>query len=261
MKNPYVLVIVPFKDETKLLVEFINSLFRSYVTGFSYSLICWDDGSTDDELNFLYNNISNMIVIAKHQNVGYTQAVYNIMEYAKSQTEYDHVLIANSDIKFEQGTFFSMVKRSLSNPNIAAVGGKVLKYDTPQILHTGTRLVNGEIEDPYCGLHRDDPKTNFVERRMWVNGCGVLYKLDILRKENLNFDLQFKPAYFEEADLMSKLNISGYSVMYEPKAIIHHIMNASHNHERSKYESVFWNNWNKYLSRWKPNFNSKQLQF
>ena len=261
MKTPFILIVMPFKNEAPLIIEFIRSMFKSYVTGFSYTLVLWDDGSREDELNFLYSNIDKIIPIIKHDNLGYTLAVHNIMNYAKAQAEYDHLMIINSDIKFEQGTFFSLVKRSLSNPNAAAVGGKIIKYNGNEIIHTGTRVENGQIVDPYCGLNRNDPKTNFVERRMWVNGAAILYKLDILRKENLNFDLEFVPSYFEESDLMTRLNLMGYSVLYEPRAVVHHIQNATHNKERNKYEQVFWGNWDKYLKKWKPYFGEKQLQF
>jgi GT2 family glycosyltransferase len=261
MRNPFVLIVIPFKNEVPLLLQLVNSITKSYISGFSWSIMFWDDGSRNDQIDLLWNSVSKDMVIFKHDNVGYTQAVWNILNFSKGETQFDHLLLLNSDIKFETGTFFSMVKRSVSNPNIAAVGGKILKYDTNEILHTGTRIKNGEIDDPYCKLDRNDPQTNFTERRLWVNGSATLYKLDVLRKENLNFDLDFSPAYFEEADLMSRLNMLGYAVMYEPRAVIHHVMNATHNKERDKYEKVFWTNWQKYLEKWKPLFNSKQLQF
>jgi len=261
MKSPFILVAIPFKNETKLLVDLVYSILKSYISGFTYYMVCFDDGSSNEELDFLYNSIPKIVTIVKGDNLGYTQRAHDIIEYAKNQPNVDYLLLLNSDVKFETGTFFSLVKRVLSNPNIAAVGGKILEYDSNRILHTGTRLENEVIIDPYCGLDRNDSKTNFAERRLWVNGCATLYNLDILRKENLNFDLDFCPSYFEEADLMTKLNLLGYSVMYEPRAIIHHLMNASHNKEREKYEKVFWENWDKYLTRWKPKFNNKQLQF
>jgi GT2 family glycosyltransferase len=261
-KKSFILVMVPFKDEIPLVLDFINSLFKSSVHEFSFSFILWDDGSNNDEIEVLKRSIDGSILILKHGNVGYTQAAFNCVEFAKSQQDFTHLLLVNSDVKFEKDTMMNLVQLADSNSNIVAVGGKVVDYRLPNtILHTGTRLENGSIVDPYCKLHRDDPKANFVERRLWVNGCCVLYNLDILRKENLNFDLEFKPSYFEEADLMTKLNVMGYSVMYEPKAIIHHLVNATHNKERDRYEKVFWTNWNKYLEKWSPKFKSKELQF
>jgi len=261
MRKPFVLVVVPFKNQTNLVVNFLNSIMTSYVSGFSYTVILWDDGSDERELNWLWNTVPKDMLILKHNNVGYTQTAYDIVEFAKTQENHDFLLLVNSDIMLEKGTFHATVKRALSNPNCAVVGGKILEYNGDKIIHTGTRVENGKITDPYCELHRSDSKTNFVERRLWVNGCYTYYNLDILRKENLNFDLDFKPCYFEEADLMTRLNMLGYSILYEPRAIIHHKVNASHNSERKKYENVFWTNWNKYLSKWKPYFESNKLQF
>jgi len=260
-KKPFILVVVPFKDEESFVLNFVDSLFKSVVNEFSYSLLLWDDGSTDDTLDSLIKYIDNSIPIFKHNNVEYTQTAFDIVEYSKSLNQYDYLLLVNSDVKFEPETMISLVETLNCNSNVAAVGGKVVDYYDLEIKHTGTRLVNGEIVDPYVGLNMSDSKTNFVERRLWVTGCCVLYNLNILRKEHLNFDLEFKPSYFEEADLMTKLNVMGYSVMYEPKAVVRHLVNATHNKERDKYENVFWTNWNKYLEKWKPKFESKELQF
>jgi GT2 family glycosyltransferase len=261
MKKPYVVVIVPFKGEIDYLTKLVYSLLDSYVSGFSYTITLWDDGSTDDELVKLYDSIPRMVHIIRHKNVGYTQAVWNIINLGKHESHFDYLLICNSDTKMRKGSFHAMVKRMISNNNIFAVGGKILKYDTNTILHTGTRIKNNEIEDPYCGLDVNDPIANKVERRLWVNGCSVLYNLDAMRNSDLNVDFNFTPAYFEEADLMTRANNIGYSCIYEPKAEIDHVMNATMGKEREKYGSIFWGNWEKYLAKWKPQFGSDALAF
>lgn len=268
MRNPYILVSVPFKGQIPLLVECVHSFLNTYVSGFSYSIILWDDGSTDEELNALWNSVPKDLLILKHENVGYTRAASGIFDLAKTDKRFDFLLLCNSDVKFWTGSFHAMVKRIMQNPNFSAVGGKILKKGTGLIQHTGTRLGDDlsseykkKVIDPYCGLQKDDPRTMFVERRLWANGCAVLYNLDLLRTLNLNFNPEFNPCYFEESDLMTQLNFLGYPVIYEPRAIIEHVVNATMSQEREKYEKVFWTNWDKYLKKWGPFFNSKQLQF
>ena len=268
MEKPFVLVAIPFKGEIPLLVEAVSSIMNSYVSGFSYAIVLWDDGSTDEELNQLWNTVPKNMPILKHANVGYTKAMSGIFDMAKNDPQFHYLLVCNSDVKFHTGSFHAMTKRLMQNPNFAAVGCKVLKWGTDVIQHTGTRLGDDgtpehkiKVVDPYCGLHKDDPRTMHVERRLWANGCCVMYNLDILRKLGINFDMEFTPAYFEEADLMTKLNFLGHPVLYEPRAVIEHVVNASMNKEREKNEKVFWANWNKYLQKWGPYFNSKQLQF
>jgi GT2 family glycosyltransferase len=266
MKTPYVSVVIPFKGECNLVLDCIYSILNSYISGFSYQIICYDDGSTTQELDYLYtsirNNFNKDILIVKNNNVEYTQAVYNVTYAMKRDySNCDYMLLLNSDVKLHRAAFYRMVTRMNSNPNIAAVGAKIVKMGTNEIQHTGTRLENGSIVDPYCGLDMNDPITNQVERRLWVNGCGVLYNLRILRKEDLNFSLSFKPAYFEEADLMTELNVRGYSVLYEPGAIIEHKLNATMNKDRERYEKAFWGNWELYKSKWSEHFGSKALSF
>jgi GT2 family glycosyltransferase len=265
MKYPYIGVFIPFKGECNFVLDCVYSIVNSYITGFSYFIVCYDDGSTEQELNYLWRslkqNFPQDIVIVKNNNVEYTQAVHNITEYCKRDTNLDYLLLLNSDTKLHRGTFYSLVRRMTNNPYIAAVGGKIIKMGTNEIQHTGTRLENKQIVDPYCGLDINNPETNQVERRLWVNGCATLYNLRILRKENLNFSLEFKPAYFEEADLMTELNMRGYSVLYEPRAVIEHKLNATMNKDRGRYEIAFWKNWDVYKSKWEPYYGSKQLAF
>lgn len=262
MRKPYIIVVIPFKGQIELLREAVFSFLRSYTSGLTYSIICWDDGSTDDELNILYNSIPHQVIISKHNNVGYTQTVHNIVNYVKGDNRIDFLLLCNSDIKMRPGSFYALVNRILKNENYGAVGGKILKYGTDEIQHTGTIVKNNKIEDPYCGLNCNDPKTNFVERRMWANGSCVLYNLNVLRKLNLNFDIEnFSPAYFEEADLMANMNLLGYPILYEPKAEIEHMVNATMGKERNKYEQIFWKNWETYKKKWEPLYDKPQFKF
>ena len=255
MKKPYTIVAIPFKGQIGLLRDAVFSILDNYVSGMNYAIFCWDDGSTNQELDELYNIIPKQILIVRHDNVGYTKAVYNIVDYCKNDSRIDYLLLCNSDIRMRKGSFYSLVSRMLTNPNIGAVGGKIIKYGTNIIQHTGTIVdpsCENSIENPHCGLLCDDPKSNFVERRLWVNGCCTLYNMSVLRGLNLNFDVEnFSPAYFEESDLQSKMNLMGNPVIYEPRAEIEHHMNSTMGQERDKYGKIFWTNWQKYLDIWK----------
>jgi len=264
MRKPSVLVAIPFKGEIDYLVAAVDSIMREqYVSGINYSFVLWDDGSSDDELNHLYNSVDKRVLIFRNENVGYTRAVYNIFDYFMKNTPTDYILLANSDIKFRKGSFYAMVSRMNMNANYAVVGGKILDYNGDMIIHTGT-IVNSDgtgVLDPYCSLHKDDPLANNMERRLWTNGCASLYNLNVLRKENLNFDLNYTPAYFEESKLCTSLNLLGYSVIYEPKCEIGHKRNVTMNQKRSENEKYFWANWQRYQDECFPLFKSPRLQF
>ena len=131
MRKPYVLVAIPFKSQVKLLKEAVFSFLESYVSGMTFSIILWDDGSKVEELDELYNSIPRQVTIVRHENVGYTKAVHNIVNFCKSESRIDYLLLCNSDIKMRKGSFYSIVNRMLTNNNIGAVGG-VLKYGTDE---------------------------------------------------------------------------------------------------------------------------------
>jgi len=259
-----VLVAIPFKNKSDLTISCLESLIRSYVSGLTYEILLISDGSKNEEINNVLKNnpYGNTIQLKKQQNVGYTKTIYDVVEYAKKRG-FDYLLLSNNDIKFLHGTLYSLVKKISSNPNIANVGCKILHWTDDVIIHTGTRInkkCENWIENPYCGLSPDDPIVNFSERRLWNNGCCSIYNLDILRKENMNFDLSFS-IYFEESDLMTRFNLKGYSVLYEPRSIVRHKVNATVGDDIEKYGPIFNKNWELYLSKWKKYFNSKMLYF
>jgi len=270
MKKPYIIVVVPFKGKCDLVVSCIQSLVYSYISGFAYQFYLIDDSGTDKNKKILESKLGNLINCVYYhnnkRNIGLTRSLYNLIEEVKAddKKQHTHMLIVNNDVVFLTGTFNALVKRALSNPNIANVGCKILDWNQDFIIHTGTRInrkCENWIDNPFVGLHRNDPISNNVERRLWNNGCCSLYNLDILKKENMNFDLDFSPAYFEEADLMTRLNLKGYSVLFEPNAIVRHKMNATVNDEIQKYGVIFERNWKLYLNKWKKHFDSKMLYF
>jgi GT2 family glycosyltransferase len=259
MRRPYVMMVIPFKGKTELNMQFLSQIRHLYVTGFTYGILFWDDGTPLDELNAFYNAIPRDIGIAKHDHQGYTKACYDIFETFKLDTRIDYLLLCNNDIKFRPGSFFALVNRMMHNANYSVVGGKILEWEGDKIIHTGTVIKDGKVFDPYVGLDCNTPEANTVQRRLWVNGCCSLYNMDILRKEDLNFSLDFCPAYFEESNLQTELNNRGYPVIYEPRAEIHHAVNQTMNSERDKYEKVFWTNWQKYLDKWESQFTTNPM--
>jgi len=263
--KPFVLIAIPFKNKSDLVTQCIDSLLnKSYVSGMAYTIILINDGSEYKEVEKVRLKYGNIAYIINYDSVGYTKIVYDMVDLAKKEKQFNYLLISNNDIKFFPSTLYSLVSRMNSNPNIANVGCKILHWTKDVIIHTGTRInkkCENWVENPYCGLSPDDPIANVTERRLWTNGACSLYNLDILRKENMNFDLSFSPAYFEESDLHTRLNIKDYSVTYEPRAIVRHKVNATVSDYLEMYNPVFSKNWELYLSKWKKYFDSKMLYF
>lgn len=261
LKKPSVLVAIPFKNKSELVLSCLESITKSYISGFSCEFFLVSDGSEENELNNVIDNnpFKDYTSIIKQKNLGYTRTVYNLINYAKERN-FSYLLLLNSDIKVFPGTISSLVNRALTNSNIVNVGCKILHWTDDIIIHTGTRIENGKISDPYCGLKINDPIANNLERRLWNNGCCSLYNIQILKRENMNFDLSFIPAYFEESDLMTRLNLKGYSVIYEPRAMVRHLVNGTTRDEPNT-GIIFENNWKLYLEKWEKYFNSKMLYF
>jgi len=260
---PRVLVVIPFIGKPEFVKSCLDSVLNSKIHDFDLTITLLDDGSSSEDLDKLRNlGVPDAFIVRNSKNIGYTRSVYNIVEYSKLNN-FNYLLLCNSDVSILQHSIQTLVERMISNSNISVVGCKVLDWNSDHIIHTGTRInrnCENWIENPYCGLRVDDKHTKFVERRLWVNGCCALYNIDILKKENLNFSLEFSPAYFEESDLCTELNLRKYSVIYDPSAVVRHFVNATVR-DYPEYNKIFSDNWNKYLSKWQKYFNSPILNF
>lgn len=252
-----VLIAIPFMNGTDFLQRAIDGLKDS-----NYTILLVNDGSSLNESESARNickNSSKIHMVTNTVNIGYVHTINRIIGEA-IRRNIDFLILANSDTIFTD-TDVEALLDLIQRPNVVAVGGKIVDYDTgTKIIHTGTRLENGEIVDPYIGRDFQDPIVNDIERRLWVNGCAVAYDMGIFRHYGFKFDTAFSPAYFEESDLMTMFNLMGLTVLYQPKAEIRHFVKATMGKD-PKSPKIFWDNWNKYLARWAPFFSSKQLQF
>lgn len=262
MKVPHVVIGIPFKGKVDLLKSFLQSLASSYISGFSWEMILLDDGSSNEESHEVKDMTSKIAKFIRHEDsIGYTKSVWEIMNESKKNC--DFLLLTNNDIILFPTAITEMVKLMVKNPNTAVVGCKVAHWTDDYIIHTGTRVnkeCENHIENPYCGLHINDPKTNFVEKRLWVNGCCMMYNMKIMEKENLNYNLDFIPAYFEESDLHTELNMRGYSVLYCPSATVRHLVNGTVR-DYPQYGKIFSDNWKKYLDKWSEYLDTPMLSF
>jgi len=220
-----------------------------------YQIIFIDNGSNDKFkawLKTLEESHLKVHTIYNKENLMFAKAANQAMEYASKFADY--CVILNNDTIPRLGWLFSLMQAAELDPKIAVVGAKILRPGSDLVIHTGTILKKGKVEDPYgqCTPKELIPR-KIIEDRLWVNGSCMLIKTSVIKEFGYFDDANFS-LYFEEADYMIRLRQAGYKVVYCPMTEIEHYQKTTADTIPAAKDN-FYANWDKlskkYTDYWK----------
>jgi hypothetical protein len=238
-KMPRVSVLVINYNGKRYLKECFESLKDQTYVGYDAYMI--DNGSTDGSVEYVNEDFPWVRVIAFKENLGFARA-YN--EAIKS-IDTDLVALLNNDTRVDRRWLQELVNAIIDDELLAAVGGKILLYDNPELLNQAgakiTPLGGGFDIDLYqkdCGRH--EVKTEVGA----LCGAAMLVRKNLFMKIG-GFDEEFF-AYFEDTDLCWRAWLYGFRILYIPTSIVYHKLGGSWG--RSSPQKVFLGERNRLLS-------------
>ena len=211
---PELSVIIVLHNQFALTMMALASL-RANFAG-SLELILVDSGSYD-ETRHIERFVSGARLIRFAYNAGFVQAC----NAALAQVSAPAMLYLNNDLLVGIDACKRALARLFSAADIGAVGGKLIRTN-------GALQEAGSIiwrDGTTFGYLRDaDPSTpeaNFVREVDYCSGAFLMLRSDIVRALG-GFDDDYRPAYYEEADLCVRLRKRGFKVMYDPDVVVQH---------------------------------------
>jgi len=257
-KKHITIVIVVWNNLIKWTIPCFESILKSSneFYGTTYDILFVDNASTDGTHEWLQGLRQSMGVqfVRNSENIGYCRAANVGLKIAAQRS--DWVLMLNNDTLMHRGFLYQMLQAGENYENTAVVGAKIVRLGNPEwIIHTGTTVEKGDIKNPYCGMHISSVQNTIPEPRLWVNGCAMMIKSDVLKKEGF-FNEAFN-YYFEEADYCCMLNQKGYSVVWAPQAIVEHAEKATANLIPNMSDK-FFRAWDQFVEKW--NYYYKTLE-
>jgi len=236
-------ILIPVYNELWCTAECIGSIVacRSKVT---YEVIVADDASTDSAIQEL-SKIQNIRFFAHGDNQGYLANCNAAFRACRGE----YVLLLNNDAQLMPGALDELVKVLETNPDVAAVGPKIL-------------YPNGRLQEAGCSIDRDgvstmvglfaDPKQPEYCYERDVHYCSGAALL--LRRSEIGddlFDDTFKPAYCEDVDLCLRLLSKGLRVVYCPRAeVVHHLSVSTEKHRAMPRLQLIARNQQKLAHKW-----------
>jgi GT2 family glycosyltransferase len=216
MRKPLVSVIIVNWNGIKYLPDCLTTLKK--ITYSPIEVIFVDNNSTDTSLLYAKKNYPSMHIIKNQTNLGYAQGHAKALQKAKG----DAILLLSTDTILKSNVFDEMVNVLYSSKNIGVVQPKLLLFGENNKIDSIGMFFNKSGMLYHYGRAKNAslPQYNKQMEIFSAKGACMLFRKEVLKITGL-FDKDYF-AYFEETDLCHRIWLSGYKIVYAPKAEVIH---------------------------------------
>jgi GT2 family glycosyltransferase/glycosyltransferase involved in cell wall biosynthesis len=211
---PLVSVLLVTFNRAELTFACLRSLNDACEEPFEVILV---DNHSTDRTRTLLDRTRGARVIHNDDNLHFVKGA----NQAAAQARGEFLLFLNNDAQVLPAAIDSALRTIRSAEQIAAVGGKIVRLDgTLQeagsiVWNDGSCLGYGRGEKPL------DPEYMFRRDVDYCSGAFLLTRKAAFEAVG-GFDLDYAPAYYEDADYCLKLWERGLRVAYDPGAVVLH---------------------------------------
>jgi hypothetical protein len=235
---PKVAVVILNYNGRAYLERFLPSLLKT--TYPNLEIIIADNASTDDSIEFLEEQYSQLRLIELPENYGYAGG-YNAALQQVQGVEY-YVLL-NSDIEVMPDWIEPLIQIMEKDRSIAAAQPKILSYELKNTFEYAG-AAGGWLDTlgyPFCRgrifdhTEKDEGQYNNTQEIFWATGAALFIRAELFHRIG-GFDADFF-AHAEEIDLCWRLKRAGYKVVVRPQSVVYHVGGGtlSYNTPRKTY--------------------------
>lgn len=232
MKKVYV-VILNYNgwEDTIKCIESLSRIKDN--SRFDIETLVIDNASTNDSVKKLDSKLSEIVLLRNSQNLGFTGGVNEGIRYALKNGA-DFIMMLNNDTRVDEG-LVSYLLDGFEDPKVGAVVPKIYfekgfefhknKYKKEElgkvIWYAGGRMDWKNLNGENRGVDEVDvSQFDIEEKTELATGCCLMIKAQIFNSIGVLDDRYF--LYYEDADLSQRIKNAGYTILYQPKAIVWH---------------------------------------
>jgi GT2 family glycosyltransferase len=222
------IIIVNWNGRQHLKVCLESLLNQTYK---DFEVILVDNNSTDDSVNFVKSNFPQVKIIKVQKNYGFAEGNNIGIREALKNPEIKYIVALNNDTEVKSDWLQQLVDVAKRDEKIGAVSSKILFFNQRNIIDsTGDYLQPHSLKVVSRGYkQKDEGQFEKVEECFSARACAALYRRKMLEEICLNGDY-FDGHYFthiEDSDLSIRARLSGWKIVYAPKAIVYHKVAAT----------------------------------
>lgn len=215
-KNPKVSIIIVNFNGKKWLKNCFDSI--SHLKYKNYEIICVDNNSSDDSIEYITQNYPQILLIKNDINSGFTGG--NNLGFENSSGDY--IWMLNNDTTVEPNSLGLMVDYMEKNLYIGSLQSKLILMNDPNKLDVcGAYWTDSTLLYHY-GYYGDvgTPKYNIPIPFFSNKGASMMLRTSVLKIVGF-LDNDFW-CYYEETDLCNRIWLAGYECWYLPSAVVYH---------------------------------------
>jgi len=217
---PVVLVLIPTRNNRVELLQTIESLRGLDYPKNRMELLVFDNGSSDgtcDRIRELYGHLERegwlrLIIEQSPRNLGAFGGRAEALSRATG-LQADFILSLDDDVVLEPQAL-TVLLQAMEEPTVGVVGARIVYADALDEAASGAGYLNRWLGTFYQLTPRSRTVCDFVST------CGCL-----IRREAFEAVGGFDRDYFTshgDVDLCIKIGAQGYTILYEPEAVIRH---------------------------------------
>ena len=210
------IVVIPNLNGGEVLVNAVRSLKNQTVEPY---IMVVDNASTDNSMDLVKKQFPDVEVVVNSKNLGYTGGVNPGMQRA-IDIGAPYVAPFNNDATADKFWLQQLVAFLDAHLEVGAVAPKVLNEDGSKLDSTGDYYTVWGLPYPRGRGETDTAKYDHNTDIFAASGAASLYRVQALQEVGL-LDQDFF-AYYEDVDLSFRLQLAGWKVAYEPKAVVYH---------------------------------------
>jgi GT2 family glycosyltransferase len=253
-KSPLVSIIIPTKDQVRLLQQCVTSI-EGKTSYHPYEIVVIDNNSIDPETVHYLDALSDKHRVLRYPRPFNFSAINN---FGADKAKGEHLLFLNDDTQVIDGEWLAALVEQAQRPEVGAVGAKLL-YPDNSIQHAGVTLgICGGAGHAFRKLPNN--RTAYFGLADLTRNCSAVTAacMIIPRKvfeEVGGFDEELKVVY-NDVDLCLRIRKQGYLIVYTPFAVLYHFESATRGRLRpTREEELFCRRWSETIRLGDPYYN------
>ena len=216
MSYPKIFLIILNWNGKEVLEECLQSIEK--IDYPNYEVIVVDNGSTDGSQKAIKEDFPYVHLIENDKNEGVAEGQNIGIRYALEKKT-DYVFILNNDLTLDKNILKELLKVIESDDKIGVAGPIVYWADDPERIQFGDGMINWKTgRDRHLEVGKIDKGQHSVKN---VDYVGLIFvSSDVLKKVGFYNSNYF--AYWEDADLCTRVKKAGYKVVCVSNAKIWH---------------------------------------
>lgn len=219
MDNNKIAVVIPCHNNLDVLKSSIPAVFSN-----SYTMVVFDDGSTDGTKLWLKDNFPNIHVLSGDGSNWWTGSLAKLVDYCK-ELDFEYLVSLNADVLISPQIVKDLLKQSRRQGN-AIIASAVVDFSNPEIvIWAGSSF--GKIYNLvpiYLSRYIVKSGTNVsklpdeVYQVDETHGRGVLFPIRVFRQIG-NYDGLTFPQYGGDTDFSLRAKRHGIKMFVDPSCV------------------------------------------